>query len=259
MSKRNVRRKKVPIYTMLIAAAIVTLIYYAGPHETVPAPANSTTAVVEATGATTTNTTAVVETTGAATTGSIPSTTDDSDPIYTDTAIKVPDAGMEGLKSGGYIKAKVIKVVDGDTVNVKYKSSEYKVRLLCIDTPESVKKGVAIQPYGVEASNFMKKEVLGKDVTLIFDKGLRDKYGRLLAFVIVGNGVNINAMLVGEGYARVEIVKPNSTFEDYFYELEQKAIGKKLGLWGLPSDEQPFVKDKNGYYIPSYYIKEKAS
>ena len=232
MSNRNVRKKTVSIYTTLIITAIAALIYFTGTNEITPAPVSST-----------------VENT--ASTARIP--------IYTDTVIKLPDAGMEGLNRGGYIKAKVMKVVDGDTINVEYKSSIYKVRLLCIDTPESVKSGVDIQPYGVEASSFMKREVYGKEVTLVFDKGLRDKYGRLLAFVITGDGVNVNAMLVGEGYARVEIVKPNSTFEKYFYGLEKEAVDNSLGLWGLPADEQPFVKDKNGYYIPRYYVKGKAS
>ena len=158
----------------------------------------------------------------------------------------------EGIAPGKYVIAFVKHVVDGDTIEVIYKKTEYDVRLLCIDTPESVKQGVSVQPYAKEASNVTEKLVLKKKVRLEFDEGLKDKYGRLLAYVFLENGEFLNAMLVHNGLARVEIVAPNFENKDYFYELQETAIDEKTGLWALPADRQPFVKDENGEYIPRY-------
>lgn len=158
----------------------------------------------------------------------------------------------EGIAPGKYVIAFVKHVVDGDTIEVIYKKTEYDVRLLCIDTPESVKQGVSVQPYAKEASNVTEKLVLKKKVKLEFDEGLKDKYGRLLAYVFLENGEFLNAMLVHNGLARVEIVAPNFENKDYFYELQETAIDEKTGLWALPADRQPFVKDENGEYIPRY-------
>lgn len=165
----------------------------------------------------------------------------------------------EGLASGKYIKVFVNRVVDGDTIDITYQKKDYKVRLLYIDTPESVKEGVEIQPYSIEASKITKKLVLRKNVKLIFEKGLRDKYSRLLAYVILEDGRNVNALLVRNGYARVEAVSPNTKNKDYFIELQQKAINDKLGVWSQNLKNQPFVKNNKGEYIPGYWNRSKAS
>lgn len=271
MAKRR-SKKALSIYTSLLTIVIAAFIYFTGFAGNPPTGAVSTAAGITGSAEGTKGSAAISGKTGSADAeagaaaspaGSDPAgnTPKDGSSLdkYSALVIKMPGKEMEGLKKNGFIQAKVTKVVDGDTVDVDYKGKNYKVRLLCIDTPESVKQGVAVQPYAKEASGVTKKELYGRDVTLIFDKGLRDRYGRLLAYVVTEDGVNINAMLVGEGYARVEIVSPNSTYEDYFFELQQGAISDKAGLWGLPADQQPFVKDKDGNYIPRYYNLEKAS
>jgi micrococcal nuclease len=96
-------------------------------------------------------------------------------------------------------QSKVIRIVDGDTIVVNYKGKNEKVRLLCVNTPESVhpdkKQNI---PMGKVASNYAKKRLKGKYVDLEFEGPKRGKYGRLLAYVIV-DGDNFNLELVREG------------------------------------------------------------
>ncbi len=165
--------------------------------------------------------------------------------------IKVSDA--EGIVAGGYIHVKVTRIVDGDTIKAKYESKEYKVRLLCIDTPETVKEGLPVQPYGKQASEKLSGILLNKQVTLAFEKDLYDKYDRLLAYVILKDGTCVNAFMIEQGYARVEAVKPNTVYRDYFEGLQEEAIRNKRGLWSLPIDKRPFVKKDEGYYVPRFY------
>jgi len=159
----------------------------------------------------------------------------------------------EKIAPGGYINGYVRKVTDGDTIQVEYNGNVYKVRLLDIDTPESVKSGVPVQAYAKEASQFTKEMTLNKTIKLFFEKGLKDKYDRLLAHIILKDGEYLNALLVRNGYARVEVLSPNTEFKFYFDQLEQKAVSEKVGLWGLKKDEIPFVWSSSGYYIPRYW------
>jgi micrococcal nuclease len=165
----------------------------------------------------------------------------------------------EGLAPFSYINAVVVGVTDGDTVKVNYKGQDYKVRLLCVDTPESVKRGVSVQQYSKEAQAFTKRLTLGQKVRLVFEKQLRDKYKRVLAHIILKDNSYFNALLVTNGFARVEIVSPNNSLSVYFYKLQALALKGRVGLWGLPKDEQPFVKSKKGTYIPRYWQDQNAS
>jgi len=165
---------------------------------------------------------------------------------------KIESIQKEGMSPKHYINAYVVKVTDGDTFEITYKDQQERVRLLCVDTPETVAKGVEVQTYGKEASDFTKEKLLNQSVKLYFDKGLRDKYGRLLAYTVLQDDVFFNAVLIKYGYARVEIVYPNSSLKDYFFSLQEKALEEKIGFWGLPQGKQPFVLDKNGKYIARY-------
>lgn len=94
---------------------------------------------------------------------------------------------------------KVIRVVDGDTIVVNYNGNNEKVRLLCVNTPESVhpdkKQNI---PMGRVASEYTKKRLKGKYVDLEFEGPFRGRYGRLPAYVFV-DGVNFNLELVRQG------------------------------------------------------------
>ena len=85
------------------------------------------------------------------------------------------------------------RVVDGDTIIL---SNGEKVRLIGVDTPETVRPNTPVEYYGKEASAFTKKMVEGKDVKLEYDWQQRDKYGRLLAYVYLMDGTFLNAWML---------------------------------------------------------------
>jgi micrococcal nuclease len=177
-------------------------------------------------------------------------------------AIKFPysivKAEKQGIKPFGYISADVIKVTDGDTFSIKYNSKEYKVRMLDVDTPESVKAGVDPQPFSREASNLTKKTLSDKTVKLVFEKDTRDQYGRLLAYVILSDGSFYNAMMVQGGYAISVFYSPNTLLKSYFINLQNQAIKNKKGFWSLPEKRRPFVEKEKEKYIAAYKIEEKV-
>ena len=170
-----------------------------------------------------------------------------------DLPIVVPSGTeAEGIMPDGFIHARVTRIVDGDTLEAEYKNKEYKVRLLCVDTPETKKSGVDVQPYGKQASEKLGEMTLDKNVTMVFEKDVDDRYDRLLAYIFTEDGSCVNTLLVEQGYARVDIVKPNDVHKEYFYELQEKAVEDGRGLWSLPEDKRPFVKNEKGYYVPRY-------
>lgn len=162
------------------------------------------------------------------------------------------DAHEEGIEPFGYINAIVTKVTDGDTFHTEYKNKEYKVRMLDIDTPESVKAGVNPQPYSREASDFTKKTLAGKTVKLIFEEDTRDQYGRLLAHVVLQDGSFYNAMMVQQGYAITLFYSPNTLLKSYYSGIQNSAIKDRKGFWSLTESKRPFVKDSNGKYVAVY-------
>ena len=82
------------------------------------------------------------------------------------------------------------------------------MRYIGIDTPESVEPGEPVECFGCEASHFNERLVEGEKVRLVFDAERRDVYGRLLAYVYVGD-VFVNAELVRAGYATTLTIPPN--------------------------------------------------
>ena len=89
------------------------------------------------------------------------------------------------------------RVVDGDTIIL---SNGEKVRLIGVDTPETVRPNTPVEYYGKEASAFTKKMVEGQPVKLEYDLQQRDKYGRLLAYVYLMDGTFLNAEIIKQGY-----------------------------------------------------------
>jgi micrococcal nuclease len=165
----------------------------------------------------------------------------------------------KGLQPFGYINAYVEKVVDGDTFHIKYGNEEYKVRMLDIDTPESIKSGVDAQPYALEASELTKNTLTGHNIKLVFEKDTTDQYERLLAHVILEDGTYYNALMVQNGYAISVFYSPNTLFKDYFAKLQNTAIENKAGFWNLLENDRPFVKNSKGKYIAAYKLKEDAA
>ncbi|MYL43946.1 thermonuclease family protein [Virgibacillus salexigens] len=132
-------------------------------------------------------------------------------------------------------KVTVDRVVDGDTVKVEFPSGETEtVRLLLIDSPESVHPTKPVQPYGEEASDFA-KDTLKEGQTLTLEKGdpERDKYDRLLGYIWV-DGKNFNQLMIEEGFARVAYVyEPNTKYVDEFREAEKAAEQESNNIWSI--------------------------
>ena len=95
------------------------------------------------------------------------------------------------------------RVVDGDTIVL---SNSEKVRLIGVDTPETVRPNTPVEYFGKEASAFTKQMVEGKQVKLEYDWQQRDKYGRLLAYVYLIDGTFINAEIIKQSYGHAYTV-----------------------------------------------------
>ncbi|MFT4050004.1 MAG: thermonuclease family protein [Solirubrobacterales bacterium] len=142
------------------------------------------------------------------------------------------DKSQSGAASSAARTAKVLRVVDGDTILVREAGgATERVRYIGVDTPESVKPNTPVQCFAHQASDFNRKLVQGKTVRLVPDREAEDKYGRSLAFVYVGSTF-VNAELLEGGYARTIEVPPNTSKADYFEGLQRVAIRTNKGLWG---------------------------
>lgn len=123
----------------------------------------------------------------------------------------------------------VLRVVDGDTFVIDYNGTEEKVRLIGIDTPESVHPDAdRNSAAGLTASDYTKSLLKGKSVKLEFDVQQRDKYGRLLAYAYV-DGYMLNKKLLEDGYAVVATYPPNVKYVDEFKAVSreyQSAFGE---------------------------------
>jgi len=129
--------------------------------------------------------------------------------------------------------ATVARVVDGDTIRVRIKGREERVRLVGIDTPESVKPGTPVQCFALAASARTKALLpKGSAVRLVRDVEERDRYGRLLAYVYrARDDLFVNLALAREGYAVVLTVPPNVAHADEFVAAARDAREHGRGLW----------------------------
>ena len=149
-------------------------------------------------------------------------------------ANRSPAGGEDALggqeKAGDGVLAEVVDVVDGDTIEVELGGQVEDVRYIGVDTPESVTPGEPVECFGQAASEFNAELVSGERVRLSFDAERRDVYGRLLAYVHVGERF-VNAELLREGFARTLTIAPNDSFAPRFARLEQAAGRAGRGLW----------------------------
>jgi micrococcal nuclease len=136
------------------------------------------------------------------------------------------DRGAEGRRAA----ADVVRVIDGDTIEVRIDGRREDVRLIGVDTPETVKPGTPVQCFGPQASHFTHSLLEGKRVRLIFGVEQRDIYGRLLAYVHLGRRF-VNALLIRRGLARTLTIPPNDRFAPLLRRLELRAARAGRGLW----------------------------
>ncbi|MEK7136831.1 MAG: lamin tail domain-containing protein [Patescibacteria group bacterium] len=128
------------------------------------------------------------------------------------------------------VQAKIIAVIDGDTIDVEVKGKKEHVRLLGIDTPETVHPWKPLEKFGEEARETLKALLKDRVVTLHFESTTRDKYGRILAYVILNDGLNVNGELVRRGLARAYLRYPFGLAQ-LFASYEEEARRNKWGLW----------------------------
>ncbi len=127
----------------------------------------------------------------------------------------------------------VSSVIDGDTIKVVDNGVIENVRLLGIDTPETVDPRKPVQCFGKEASEKTKSILTGQFIRLEFDptQGNKDTYGRLLRYVFLPGGTFINRFLVAEGYAHEYTYNTPYRYQKEFRAAEAAAREARLGLW----------------------------
>ncbi|HET6571165.1 MAG TPA: thermonuclease family protein [Solirubrobacterales bacterium] len=144
------------------------------------------------------------------------------------------------------VGARVVRVVDGDTIEARIDGRDEDVRLIGIDTPETVKPDTPVQCFGERASQFTKRWLTGRRVRLVFGVERRDVYGRLLAYVYLAFPTSstqggksrerrerlFNAELARRGLARPLTIPPNDRFAPRFERLALAAARTGRGLWG---------------------------
>ena len=143
----------------------------------------------------------------------------------------------------GYEDALVTRVVDGDTIVARISArtegpgagsapvgAEVRVRLIGIDTPESVKPNSPVECFGREASAALKALIEGSEVKLVRDVEEADRYDRLLRYVYLGEEM-ANARMVANGYASAYTFPPSVRYSEMFVQLEREAREANRGLW----------------------------
>lgn len=129
---------------------------------------------------------------------------------------------------------RVSKVIDGDTIEVLQSGQSETVRLIGIDSPETVHPQKPVQCFGQEASDRTRELLLNKLVRLEedFTQSDRDKYGRLLRYVFLPSGRNVNKMLIEEGYAFEYTFDSNPyKYQSEFLQAQDYARQQGYGLW----------------------------
>jgi micrococcal nuclease len=128
----------------------------------------------------------------------------------------------------------VTEVVDGDTIKVRIDGQAQTVRLIGVDTPETVAPGQPVECFGIEASNFLKDLLIGKSVELTADPTQDDidKYGRLLRYVYMEDATFVNHKLILEGYAYEYTYDVPYESQSLFQTAQAEAENENRGLWG---------------------------
>ena len=135
--------------------------------------------------------------------------------------------------SGGIPEKRlVIRVIDGDTIVI---SPNEKVRLIGVDTPETVHPNQMVQCFGKEAKEFTRSMTERKSIRLVLDdanaaRHHKDRYGRTLAYVYFDDGTMLNAELIRQGYAHAYTRFPFHHVVE-FRQLERIARSQAVGLW----------------------------
>lgn len=153
--------------------------------------------------------------------------------IYSEVATE-SDTILDDTVTKNQESVTVRSVIDGDTLKIDYKGKVETVRLLLIDSPESVHPSKPVQPFGVDASKYLKSLLKeNSTVKIEFGEVARDKYDRLLAYIWI-NDIFVNERMVEFGYARVAYINPpNIKYLDQLLTAQEKAQNQKTGIWSI--------------------------
>lgn len=153
----------------------------------------------------------------------------------------ISSAFLDSLQSAGSVAASttaptylVSKVVDGDTIKVAWADEIVTIRMIGVDTPETVDPRKTVQCFGKEASAVTKQLLASSTVFLEIDptQGVTDKYGRLLAYVHrAHDNLFINKYLIAEGYAHEYTYAVPYQYQAEFKQAEKDAREAQKGLW----------------------------
>ena len=154
-----------------------------------------------------------------------------------------PDASNAAIPANA-IAVTVKRVVDGDTIHVFLDNNDVTIRMIGIDTPETVDPRKPVQCFGKEASNHARQLLNGATVYLEIDdsQGDYDKYNRLLSYIWMSDGRMFNQVMIAEGYAFEYTYNRPYKYQAQFKDAQRNAQTQQLGLWapatcnGIASD-----------------------
>lgn len=150
----------------------------------------------------------------------------------TATAAPSPTATFEETEALERVEARVVRVVDGDTIRVSVGGHVYTVRYIGIDTPETKHPSKPVQWMGPEATRANQELVSWETVYLEKDVSETDRHGRLLRYVFLADGTFVNAELVRTGYAHAVTYPPDVKYQDLLLQMQVEAREQERGLWG---------------------------
>jgi len=127
----------------------------------------------------------------------------------------------------------VVSITDGDTFRIMYEGSSTPLRMIAIDTPELHHPSEPVQCYAKEAKEYLESLIAGKKIHIESEPldDDKDKYDRLLRYVFLEDGTNVNEKMLSEGYAFEKTYTPGYKYQTIFKDAQQEAIDNKKGLW----------------------------
>lgn len=158
----------------------------------------------------------------------------DTQEVPTKTYSNAEDDIVNDIKAPSDVSSyyKVIRVVDGDTIDVGVNGQSVRVRMIGVNTPETVHPEKPVECFGKEASNYTNKSLYGKYIQLELDasQDTYDSYSRLLAYVYI-DGNNFNYRLIRDGYAYEYTYNVPYKYQKEFKAAQRYADTNNIGLW----------------------------
>ena len=149
--------------------------------------------------------------------------------------------------------ATVVRVIDGDTIEVDLDGSRYTVRYIGINTPDNNRPSRGVEFFGPEASARNRELVEGKTVRMELDVSSTDRFDRLLRYVYVDDEM-VNATLISEGFAVASAFPPDTKFVDRFENIQIQAMENRRGAWAT----SPALAEACDPSYPTIFVPQDA-